>query len=166
MTLILNAMGAPEPSPEIRRRLQAIHPNLDISFVEAVAHHWAITLKWEKNDRRRELIQSGGIDPSGDYDIIGYLPLDCSVDEAPAYVARVFREFPREDVQNLIGRINHYNETPAQKAVEQATAEVLDAKDPSKASGPKIQVESAGVPTEKPKRGRPKKAAAPKSKYL
>jgi hypothetical protein len=169
MATILNAMGAPEPSPEIRRRLQAIHPKLDLKFVEAAGHHWAISLSWEDNDRRRELIQNGGIDPSGDYDIIGYLPLDCTADEAPAYIARVFREFPREDVQNLIGRINHYNETPAQKASEEALAEVLDAKDPSKASGPKIQVDVVSDVSEKPapkKRAPRKKSTAAKSKYL
>lgn len=165
MAVLLNAAGVPEPSPEIRRRLQAIHGNLDIRFVEGINSHWAVTLGWSNDDRRREWIQSGKTDPAKAFDIIGYLPLDCPVEEAPAYLGKVFREFPRQDVQDLVGRVAKYNEGPAQKAVEEALAEVLDSADPSKASGPKIQVSSAGVPTEKPKRGRPKKAAA-KSKYL
>jgi len=163
---ILNSMGAPEPSPEIRRRLQAIHPRLDIRFVKAAGQHWAITFAWAEDDRRRALIQNGGIAPNSDFDIIGYLPVDCPVDEAPGYVSKVFREFPREDVQNLIGRIAKFNETPAQKAVDEAIGEVLDQKDPSKAGGPKVTVEVKADVGEKPKRTRKKTTTKAKSKYL
>jgi hypothetical protein len=168
MTVILNSMGAPEPSPEIRRRLQAIHPRLDLRFVKAAGNHWAITFAWADDDRRREMIQQGAINPSDDIDIIGYLPLDCGVDEAPAYVAKVFREFPREDVQGLLDRINKFNETPAQAAAEQAIAEVLDSPDPSKAGGVKPQVEvKADIKAEAaPKKTTRKKKPAAKSKYL
>ena len=166
MTVILNSMGAPEPSPEIRRRLQAIHPRLDLRFVKAAANNWAITFAWADNDRRREMIQQGAVNPSDDIDIIGYLPLDCSVDEAPAYVAKVFREFPREDVQGLLDRINKFNEAPAQAAAEEAIAEVLDAPDPSKAGGSKPQVEVKADISEKPKKTTRKKKAPAKSKYL
>lgn len=163
---ILNSMGAPEPSPEIRRRLQAIHPKLDLRFVQTIGTHWAITMKWSDNDRRNEHIQNGTVPPDSNFDIIGYLPLDCSLDEAPAYLSKVLREFPREDVQNLIGRIAKFNETPAQKAVEEAIGEVLDQKDPSKSGGPKVTVEVKADVGEKPKSTRKKTTTKAKSKYL
>jgi hypothetical protein len=81
----------------------------------------------------------------------------------------MFRTFPRQNVSDLLNRLDQYNAAPAQKAAEEALADVLDMKDPSKVSGPKVQVESAGVPEEKPapkKRAAPRKKAAPKSKYL
>ena len=94
--------------------------------------------------------------------------LDCGVDEAPAYVAKVFREFPREDVQGLLDRINKFNEAPAQAAAEKAIAEVLDSPDPSKAGGVKPQVEvKADIKAEAaPKKTTRKKKPAAKSKYL
>jgi len=169
MTLLLNSSGSPEPSPEIRRRLQAIHGKLDLKFVEGAARNWAVIMWWEADDRRNEWIQNGQTDPAKAFDIIGYLPLDCSADQAPGYLERMLRTFPRQDVQDLLGRLDKYNAAPAQQAMEEAIAEVLDMKDPSKASGPKLQVTSAGVPEEKPapkKRAAPRKKAAPKSKYL
>ena len=168
MTLLLNSNGTPEPSPEIRRRLQGIHGKLDLKYVTHAASNWAVIMWWENDDRRFEWVQSGQTDPARAFDIIGYLPIDCSPDEAPAYLGRMFRTFPRQNVSDLLNRLDKYNAAPAQKAAEEAISEVLDMKDPSKSSSPKVQVESAGVPEEKPapkKRGRPRKAA-PKSKYL
>lgn len=173
MTLLLNSSGTPEPSPEIRRRLQGVHSKLDLKYVTHAASNWAVIMWWDNDDRRNEWIQNGQTDPARAFDIIGYLPIDCSPDEAPAYLGRMFRTFPRQNVSDLLNRLDQYNAAPAQKAAEEALADVLDMKDPSKASGPKVQVESAGVPEEKPapkkaapKKRAPRKKAAPKSKYL
>lgn len=163
---ILNSMGAPEPSPEIRRRLQAIHPRLDIRFIQSAESHWAITLDWEENDRRHRMVQSGDLAPNRAYDIVGYIPLDCSLDEVPGYVASVFRRSNKSEVNRLIERVAKFNETPAQKAVDEAIGEVLDQKDPSKAGGPKVTVEVKADVGEKPKRTRKKTTTKAKSKYL
>jgi hypothetical protein len=130
--VVLNHRGTPEPSSEIQRRLTAVHPRLSLLYVDGLDEHWAICLRWDENDARWGKVQSQVIDPTRSIDIIGYLPMACSVDEAPAYLERAFRFFPREDVNGLVDRIMHFNSTaPAQAAMEQAIAEVLDSPDPS-----------------------------------
>ena len=61
--------------------------------------------------------------------------MDCSLAEAPAYIERVLRTFPREDVQKLVDRVAKWNAEPAKKAAEAAFAEVLDSAKPDKAGG-------------------------------
>ena len=98
--------------------------------------------------------------------MIGYLPVDCSLAEAPAYIERVLRTFPREDVQELVDRLAKWNAEPAEKAAEAAFAEVLDSAKPDKVGGVEIavQVTADVVSDEKPKK--PRKKAVRKSKYL
>jgi len=64
-------------------------------------------------------------------DIIGYLPMDCPPDSAPGYLAKMFREYPREDVNRMLDAMDALNAQPAQAAMEAAIAEVLDGADPS-----------------------------------
>jgi hypothetical protein len=172
MTLILNERGTPQPPADSVRRLKSIHPDLGLRYVHGVDSHWGITMEWDKNDRRQEMIKNGSTDPDSAFDIIGYLPSDCSLDSAPAHIERVFRHFPREDVQGLVDRIGKWNAEPAQKAAEEAFAEILDSADPHKVGGVEIAVEvpEAITPSKKAKKPRkkaaPKKKAARKSKYL
>jgi hypothetical protein len=65
------------------------------------------------------------------YDIIGYLPLGCSVDEAPAYLAKMIRAFPREDIQRLSDSVENYNTGVVNSAVEEAIGDMLDSANPS-----------------------------------
>ena len=173
MSIVLNERGTPEPPSEVTTRLKSIHPSLNLRFVEGVSSHWAIELAWGEKDRRWEWVKTGQTDPTGAFDIIGYLPMDCSLNEAPAHIERVFRQFPREDVQSLVDRIAKWNVEPAQKAAEEAFAEVLDSANPSSSGGVGIAVEvSEDIKPAKKKKAAPKKKKAPrkkasrKSKYL
>jgi len=132
MTMLVNSVGKPEPSPEIQRRLAAITPGLQLRFLDTIGARWAVTLVWGAEDRRWQWVQEERYDPAAAYDIIGYLPLECSPEEAPPYLERMLRTYPREDVQRMVDGVARWNEQGAGKAeVEQAVAEVLDSPDPT-----------------------------------
>lgn len=131
MAVILNAAGTPEPSPHVQRRLRAVHPGLFLRFLPQSGEHWAVCLGWNEADPRRAKLQDGSVSPERAHDIVGFLPMTCGADEAPAYLERSFRTFPREDVQRMADDITASFSAPAQEAVEQAIAEVLDSPNPS-----------------------------------
>jgi hypothetical protein len=93
--------------------------------------NWAICMAWQPEDHRFEMVQRGELSPDATYDILGYLPLDCPAEQAPGYLERSFRSFPREDVQRMAGHVNQFNAGVTADAAEQALAEVLDMADPS-----------------------------------
>ena len=126
--VLLNALGSPEPSPMIQRRLREIHAGLHLRFIQGA---WGVCLTWTDNDARREWIRTESYDPSKAWDIIGYLPMDCPPDSAPGYLAKMFREYPRQDVNRMLDAMDALNAQPAQAAMEAAIAEVLDGADPS-----------------------------------
>lgn len=132
--ILLNERGIPEPSLDIQRRLRAIHPRLALRFVIVAPSSWAVTLAWDDNDARKEKVRAGTVSLDSAYDIIGYLPMDASVDEAPAYLSRMFREYPVEHVRNIADHVANFNATaPVQAAVEAATSAVLDSANPTAA---------------------------------
>ena len=171
MAILLNPNGRPEPSPEIQRRLRAVHSGLGIRYVDGM-HQWAVTKQWEDDDRRWEHVQSGGINPKDTYDIVGYLPPDCKPDEAPAFIERRMRTHTRDHIRNVFERLDRFNTGVTDDVVDQAIGEVLDEVDPSKSvDGVEIAV---GVtedvkPVAAPKKKVEKKKATRKkktSKYL
>lgn len=125
MPLLLNSVGRPEPSPEIQRRLRQVHHGLSLKFNDGVAGHWMVTMEWDRNDPRWEAVRTGVNDPASAYDIIGYLPMDCSIEEAPAYIERSLRSWPKESVRSLAGRMSHYNTQAGASQVEEAMHEVM-----------------------------------------
>jgi hypothetical protein len=138
--VLLNSAGQPEPPTHIVARLRALHAGLHLKFLTHTGEHWAICLTWSPDDRRWEYIQTGATDPASAYDIIGYLPVDCSADEAPSYLERTFRQYPKDEVRNMADHVHEYNATaPVDAAIEEALTEAL---------------ESPVLPK---KRGRPKK---------
>lgn len=144
--VVLNHRGNPEPSSEIQRRLRQVHPRLELRFIDGFDAHWAICLRWAENDARWGRVQSNEVDPSRSIDIVGYLPMSCGAEEAPAYLERSFREYPLDEVRRLADFVSQYNTVqPAQQAMQEAIAEVLDGANP--ASQPK-------------RRGRPPKVRA------
>lgn len=143
MPMLLNAAGRPEPSPEVQRRLRAIDPGIAVQWIAGAGSNWAVTQTWRENDRRWEWVQTGVTPRHKAFDILGYLPFDCPLEQAPSYLERMLRTFPREDVQRMADMVGTWNEEKAgQDEVEAAIAEVLDMPDPTQA--PK-------------KRGRPRK---------
>lgn len=129
MAILLNERGIPEPSPAIVRRLREVHAGLKLRFVEPA--QWAITLEWAPEDRRWEMIQRQEMTPDAAFDIVGYVPLDCSLEETPTYIANRLRRHRREDVRRMADAVAEGADAPVQAAVEQAIAEVLDRPDPT-----------------------------------
>ena len=127
MAVLLNSAGQPEPPTHVVARLRALHAGLHLRVLEHTGEHWAICMEWTPEDRRREWVQAGETNPASAYDIIGYLPMLCSADEAPAYLERTFRQYPKDEVRRMADYVEQYNATqPIAQATEQALAEVLD----------------------------------------
>jgi hypothetical protein len=142
MPVLYNSAGRPEPSPAIVRRLRAIDSGLGLQWVTGVAGNWAVTMRWPEQSEKWRLVQSGELPADRAWDIVGWLPMDCPLDDAPALMERMLRTYPREDVQRLANAALQWNEEQAgQEEVEAAVAEVLDLPNPA---APK-------------KRGRPRK---------
>ena len=127
MSVLLNSAGQPEPPTAVVRRLRALHAGLHLRYLEHTGEHWAVCMDWQPDDRRWEWVQTGKSDPASAYDIIGYLPMLCSADEAPAYLERVFRQYPKEEVRNMADHVQAYNETaPVAAAIESALTDALE----------------------------------------
>jgi hypothetical protein len=132
VAILLNAAGRPEPSPEVTRRLLAVSPALFLRHMDHLGPQWAVCCAWFENDARWAGVRDGSVDPARAFDIIGYLPMDCALEEAPAYLERMLRAYPREDVNRMADAIIEFNETKAlQPEVDAAIADVLDRADPT-----------------------------------
>lgn len=130
--VLLNHLGTPEPSPEIQRRLRGVHPKLYLKYMSGGGRHWALCMDWNDNDHRRERIQRRELDPDKAYDIVGFLPMDCNVEQAPAYLEKALRTYPKEEIQRMADDVLNFNmDAPMANAAEQALAEVLDSVDPT-----------------------------------
>lgn len=122
--VVRDASGTPVPPSEIVARLKQWEPSLGLKYH---AMQWAFTWTWKEHDPRRGRIRSGEYSPDDAYDIIGYLPLDCTVDEAPAYAVECLKQYPRDEVRKLVDGVARYNhvETPRQQ-VEQLVADTMN----------------------------------------
>lgn len=128
MPVLLNSAGQPEPPTEVVKRLRALHAGLHLRFLDYTNQHWAVCMAWQPEDRRWERVQRGETDPASTYDIIGYLPVNCPADEAPAYLERTFRQYPKDEIRRMADVVQQYNEsTPVAEAVETALVEALEA---------------------------------------
>lgn len=140
MAVLLNSTGQPEPPTHVVARLRALHAGLHLRFLDQTGEHWAVCMDWQPDDRRWEWVQTGETNPASAYDIIGYLPTLCNADEAPAYLERTFRQYPKDEVRRMADHVQQYNDTtPVAAAVEAALVEALES------------------PIAPRKRGRPKK---------
>ena len=128
VTILVNERGTPEPPTEIVARLQRVHPGFGLRYAEGHAGiNWHFTKKWEPDDTRREWIKDGSITPDSDYDIIGPLPIDCSLGEAAGYAERALGSYPVESVSKLRNEMHKYNTVDIPKAqVQDAVAATMD----------------------------------------
>jgi hypothetical protein len=132
MTVVINERGEPQPPTQVLARLQAVHAGLGLRYTPHAGPVWAITLRWAPDDRRWAYVQANTMSAEGAFDVVGYLPIDCAVDNAPSYVASVFRRSSRSEVQRMADAVLQHNATaPTAALVESAIAEVLDQPDPS-----------------------------------
>lgn len=126
--LVRDVGGYPLPPSEIVERVKRIHPQLNLRFADGIGGTgWAITWEWNETDRRWAWVQDGRTDPTMAYDIIGYLPMGCKVDEAPSYLESSIKQYPREEVQKLRERVSYYNRVEQPKeVVAKVTADAMD----------------------------------------
>jgi hypothetical protein len=51
----------------------------------------------------------GEIPAESAYDIIGYVPLDCPLENVPSYAVSALKQYPREEVRKLTESVGNYN---------------------------------------------------------
>ena len=155
--LVVGQGGIPIAPSEIVERVKRIHPALNLRFADGIGGvGWSITWEWPETDRRWQWVKDGRTDPAMAYDIIGYLPLDCSLDQAPGYLERSLRDYPREEVSGLVNRMSHWNTVEKPKEQVQAlVAATMDdiAREQRAPQGQIVSVPSGPV---KSKRGKAK----------
>lgn len=150
-----DASGKPIPPAELSTRIaQQIGPGWFLRYLSAA---WAVCRTWPPNDRRWEGVKTGENDPAFAWDIIGYLPMECAVDEAPAYLERMLRTDSRADVQAKSHVLGDWNalEVPKQLAedVIQATRDVMGAADEVQSA---IYATTPATPSKKKPKGKRK----------
>lgn len=121
LTFIRDAGGIPQPPSDILAALKRWEPALGLRYVNV---QWALTWEWKEHDPRRQWIKDGKYNANDAYDIVGYVPLDCPLEEVPAYAVKALRQYPREEVRKLADTVGNYNVHDVGK---QQVADVLNA---------------------------------------
>lgn len=125
MSIIINSLGMPEPPSDIQRKLRRLHPRLHLRHIPHLGTPWAVCMDFEENNPRMKLVQEQKLDRSKAFDIIGYLPMECSVAEAPSYLRKILREYPVAEVQRVADSLDRWNhEDIAEAQVEEVMAEL------------------------------------------
>lgn len=107
--------------------MQAIHPSLGIRFTPLPSGaQWAVTQRWEPNDKRRVMIQLGQMDPDADHDIIAWIPVRLPLDEVPGWVARQWRPYDREDFRRFLDRLETADAEQTKAASQEAMDEAMN----------------------------------------
>ena len=115
MGLVLNQHGTPEPPSDVLARLRRVHPALSLRWSQMPNRPWSMTWEWPETDARWGRVRSNEISPDAPYDIIGYLPTDCPIDQAGAYVANALKQYPRDEVRKVRERMHKWNEVDKPK---------------------------------------------------
>ena len=113
--LLRDAAGIPLPPDDLAKRIhQRIGPDWNLRYLSV---SWAVCRDWPPNDRRWLGVRTGEHDPAFAWDIIGHLPLSCSVDEAPAFLEQMLRVDSRDDIQKKALAIADWNVIEQPKAM-------------------------------------------------
>lgn len=121
--LVRDAAGIPVPPSDITDRIQKTWPGerLDLRYLHA---SWAVIRHWPESDPRWRWVREESYNPNFAWDNIGNLPITCSVEEAPAFMERMFRQDSRDDIQKLADKIADWNVFERQ---EETVAELVAA---------------------------------------
>ena len=123
--VLFGADGTPQPPQDILRRLRAVDPRLGMKYTKHVPDTpWSITLSWHENDPRREAVRTQQMSEENAMDVIARLPMDCSVNDAAAFITRRMAMWPREDVNALVSKMDSF--TQAAEVGEAAVADVME----------------------------------------
>lgn len=98
--------GLPVPPQELVAKLKAFDARIGLFYTKGA---WAITEAWRETDPRREWVQSGQMQEAMAFDICGYLPLSCSLDEALPYIERELRSYTMEQFTAIRHAAAHWN---------------------------------------------------------
>jgi hypothetical protein len=109
--------GRPQPPVELIERLKKFDARIGLFYTNA---SWAITEAWKETDPRRERIQQGDMQPEMAFDICGYLPITCSLDEALPYIERELRLHTADSFAALRYTAQHWNDIVQPAMVEDA----------------------------------------------
>lgn len=126
--LVTNLNGAPEAPRDIVDRLRRVDPALGLRWMPDLDRSsWALTWEWPLNDGRWARVQCNDISRESAYDIIGYLPVGCSIDQAAGYVETHLKQYPKEEIRKLHKAVQRWNEVEIpQQQVSQVIADTLD----------------------------------------
>jgi hypothetical protein len=115
--LLRDALGRPQPPSELLARLRRFDDRLGLHYTKAA---WAITERWRTEDRRWEWVRNGSVPEAMAFDICGYLPINCSLDEAPAYIERELHSYTPDQYLKLRAAVAHWNDVTQDQQVEEA----------------------------------------------
>lgn len=126
LSVLVNLRGNPEPPGEVVRRLRAVDPKLTLRWGPWGA--WQLVREWRSEDRRWERVQTERYDPAMAFDVIGHIPNDCNVDQVPAYVERLLREWGNADeAKRMLDQMDHYHTGKATDEVQESVEEAIEA---------------------------------------
>jgi hypothetical protein len=129
--MILSAEGVSQAPSDMVARLKQVDPSLDLKFIYLPTGEytksawWAIVYAWPMNDPRMARVQSGEINPKNAFDIIGYLPLDASPDDAYGWFVKAIKgAVPHHGshVAKFLEGIDRYNTGVTKAAQEEPLA--------------------------------------------
>ena len=132
MSIVRTLTGAAVPPQDLVRRFKQVDDRLDVKFIHYphvnygntnVQEYWAIIIRWPDDDPRRQLIQRGDLPEHGDFDVISFLPLDCSVEQAFSFFENACRGQvrDRQDVRRFLERLHKFNENVQEEAMKPVT---------------------------------------------
>lgn len=159
--LLVNERGIPEAPADVVGRLRAIDPHLGLRCYQwGIQRQWAVIWSWDpETDPRMARVRSGEIDPSTAVDVLGYLPLDATPEDAVGVVGRMLKAMESGGysyVADVLARVRAHNEQ-VKNGVWQPTMDRANDAIETKASGlfatekGKI-AKSSGYPAKKGKR--------------
>lgn len=125
--MLLTDAGIPQAPSEIVRRLKQINPSLDLIYLNGPGGTcWALAYRWNDTDPRQARIQSGEIPPDRNFDIAGFLPIECSPHEAYGYTVNHLRDTPVADIHKLLDGVERYNAEAQTTDVENLAVQAAD----------------------------------------
>lgn len=111
---VRDAEGVPIPPSDLVAELQKRCDSAQVGLRYCNAS-WQLIWTWKPDDPRRQWIKEGKYSERDAFDIIGDLPPDCSLEQAPSYAERSLRQYPRDEVRKLADNIQRYNEVTVPK---------------------------------------------------
>ena len=123
---------APEPNPDIVRRLKQVDERLDMRYLPIGGGCWAITEKWGLDDMRRERIKTGDMPANMDFDVLGFAPPEVTSDDAFNLLVKMLKQkvTEKESYNQMLNDTIYYNQARTASVKAEARSfgdELIDA---------------------------------------